>query len=207
LNNQNNWTRDLKNNGFHIQKSYFDKSFLLKVNDISNAIMKFERFFNFFGFGNQSLRNGNIFTANLLYKNDIFYDLLVNKGLLDMPKEFLGNFVLSEFKIVTSTRTENFSFWWHRDYPYQQGEDMGDVDLGILVPLIDFNKSVGPTVFIPKSHLLKNEPADLNTKLSYSKSEYLETSLGDIFIYDGKLFHSGSENYSNSNRNYYLYIL
>lgn len=197
----NNFREDFQNDGFHIQKQFFDKTFLIEVNRISNSIIKFDNFFNLFGFGNRTSRNGNVFTGNLLYKNSIFHDLLMNKGLLNAPKESLNEFVLSEFKIITSFRHEKFSYWWHRDYPYMYGKDIGDVNLGIIIPLIDFSESVGSTVFIPKSHLLDGKPADLNEAKPYAGSRHLETSLGDIFIYDGKIFHSGSENRSNQIRN------
>ena len=197
----NNWRENLKNDGFYIQKQFFDKKYLIEINRISNSIIKFDNFFNLFGLGNRTFRNGNIFTGNLLFKNKIFYDLLINKGLLTIPKEILNDFVLSEFKLITSFKHENFSYWWHRDYPYMYGKDIGDVNIGVLIPLIDFSESVGSTVIIPKSHLLNDKPTDLSETKSYAKSNCLETSLGDIFIYDGKLFHSGSLNRSNQIRN------
>lgn len=195
------WVDNVKNQGFHIEKNYFDKQYLKNINNISNVIIKFDSFFNIFGLGNRTFRNGNIFTGNLLYKNKIFFDLLTNQGLLNFPKQWLNEFILSEYKIITSYRCSSFNYWWHRDYPYYIGEDMGDVDIGILIPLIDFNKSVGSTVFIPNSHLLNDKPSDLDEKKSYVNSSFLETTLGDIFVYDGKLFHSGSENSSDQNRN------
>ena len=195
------WIDNIKKEGFHLEKNYFDKEFLKNINNVSNAIIKFDTFFNLFGFGNRTFRNGNIFTANLLYKNNIFYDLLINRGLLNFPKQWLGEFILSEYKIITSYRCSSFNYWWHKDYPYYFGEDMGNLDIGILIPLIDFNKSVGSTVFIPNSHLLNNKPDDLDEKKSYVNSRFLETTLGDVFIYDGKLIHSGSENKSDQNRN------
>ena len=48
--------------------------------------------------------------------------------------------------------------------------------------LIDFNKEVGSTVFIPQSHKLNRKPENLIETKSFSNQEYLETKLGDIFI-------------------------
>ena len=191
----------LENDGFFILKQCFHRNYLIDINRISNSIIKFDKFFNLFGFGNRTARNGNILTGNLLYRHDIFYDLLINKGLLNIPKEFLQDFVLSEFKIVTSFKYDNFSYWWHRDYPHVYGDDIGDVSIGILIPLIDFNEHVGSTVIIPKSHLCSTKPADLDETQPYRNSSHLETSLGDIFVYNAKLFHSGSRNHSTQVRN------
>lgn len=85
--------------------------------------------FNKIGFGNPSYRNGTLFTSSLLYKHDVFFDLLINSDLLNFPQEFFGGeFTLSEFKIISSIKDDNFKYWWHRDHPYVY--DSNDRDIG-----------------------------------------------------------------------------
>lgn len=189
-----NFENNIRDNGFHIQKNFFENTFLNKVNDISNKIIKFEKKLNLVGLGNQSSRNGNIFTGDLILKNDVFSDILLNYDLLKIPETLLKKFNLSEYKVISSYKFSDSKYWWHRDHPFYDFNQTDDINIGILIPLIDFNKEVGSTVFIPKSHKLSRKPENLIETESFSNQEYLETKLGDIFIYDGKLIHSGSPN-------------
>ena len=180
--NDKNWIDNINKNGFHIQNNYFNTTYLTKINEICNKIIKFDCLFNKFGLGNQTYRNGNIFTGNLLYKNKIFYDLLINKHLLNIPKQILNEFILSEYKLITSYINPNFKYWWHRDHPYNLGIKMDDVHIGILIPLMDFNENVGSTLIIPKSHLLKDKPHDLNETKFYNKGKYFKLNTCEFFL-------------------------
>ena len=113
-----NWKNELEKNGFFLQKSFFDSKQLDQLNTKIRNIIKLEKYFNLLGLGNVSERNGTIMTGNLFYKNKMFIDLILNKAFLSIPEQILGEFNLSECKIITSHRFDNFKHWWHRDYPY-----------------------------------------------------------------------------------------
>tara|TARA_A100001015_G_scaffold307955_1_gene404736 strand:- start:184 stop:1101 length:918 start_codon:yes stop_codon:yes gene_type:complete len=195
------WTSNMKKQGYHIQKGFFKESYLSNINKTCCKIINLEKNFKKLGFGNQTFRNGNIFTSNLLLKSNVFHDLLTNNGLLNFPSQYLEEFILSEYKIISSYKYDDFSYWWHRDYPYHLSITKENINLGIIIPLINFNENNGSTVYIPESHLLPDKPQDLDVQKPYSKQNVLETNLGDIFVYDGKLFHSGSKNLSGKLRN------
>ena len=90
---KNNWLDNVKKNGFHIEKSYFDSDYISDLNIIANKILNFEKIFNLLGLGNQSTRNGTIFTSNLMFKNKAFIDLILKKIT---TSRLLGNYNLSE---------------------------------------------------------------------------------------------------------------
>jgi hypothetical protein len=136
-----------------------------------------------------------------MFKNKIFIDLIVNNNLLSIPDSFFEKYNLSEYKIITSYKFEGFKYWWHVDYPYNLNYKLKNVNIGILIPLIDFNDNVGSTSYIPKSHLKNNFIDKIDTQSKNSSSQILETQVGDIFIYDGKLVHTGTKNNSTIVRN------
>ncbi len=111
------WLKNVEIDGFHIFRSRIDSGLVKDLNLIANAIINTDRIGNLVGLGNRTLRNGNIFTGNLLFKHKIFSRLLLNYGLLDFPSTFLKHFTLSEYILVSSYDADNFSYWWHRDYP------------------------------------------------------------------------------------------
>ena len=198
---RNNFISNIKNDGFHIEKAFFEQSFIEELNKISNNIIKLEKFFNLFGMGNLSKRNGNIFTSNLMFKHKIFIDLITNRKILKIPNLILEHYNLSEYKIISSKKTKNFKYWWHQDYPYNYNDKISNSNIGILIPLMKFDKDVGSTTFIPKSHVLKNQWESFNKENENDNAQFLETNIGDVFIYDGKLIHSGAENKTGSIRN------
>ena len=195
------WLDNINKNGFHIEKSYFNSDFISDLNLITNNILKFEKIFNLIGLGNQSKRNGTIFTSNLMFKNKIFVDLILKKNLLQLPDAFLGKYNLSEYKIVSSYNYQNFKNWWHLDYPYNLNQNLKKSNLGILIPLMNFNKHVGSTAFLPKSHLQDDFINNFDNEEINKNAQFLETEVGDIFLYDGKLLHTGSKNNTKSLRN------
>ncbi len=195
---------NLSRDGFHIERNYFDKSYIKKLDQVSNAIISLDRKGNYIGLGNRSDRNGIVVSGNILSKHNCFIDLLLNQSLLDIPRKILGEFCLSEYKIISSYSSESFQYWWHRDHPYQwvqEGEEVSVLNVGILIPCIDFKLENGPTVIIPGSHRLTNRPLGLHATESYKHEQCVGTSQGDIFVYHGNLWHSGTANRSGVMRN------
>ena len=81
----NNFIINIKEKGFHVEKGFYEREYIQKINDIASKILRFEQKLNYIGLGNRSKRNGITFTANLMFKNQIFSDLMLNSGLLNVP--------------------------------------------------------------------------------------------------------------------------
>ena len=65
---------------------------------------------------------------------------------------------------------------------------------------MNFDRHVGSTAFLPNSHLQDNFIDNINIEEMNENAQFLETKV-DIFIYDGKLVHTGSKNNTESFRN------
>tara|TARA_B100001142_G_scaffold282428_1_gene294812 strand:- start:195 stop:575 length:381 start_codon:yes stop_codon:yes gene_type:complete len=97
---------------------------------------------------------------------------------------------------------------WHRDVVNICGESdkNGNYDdskmvhdfepfyFNVLIPLVPLNKDNGSTEFILGSH--KSTYNELNEK----KGIQYTTDIGDVIIFDGRIFHRGRENKTNISR-------
>ena len=88
----------------------------------------------------------------------------VLEKLVPIAESQLGeSFQISEFKLVLSTQADNFKMWLHRDFSFQENVDkrLNDkIALAIIVPLCDFNSTVGSTYVLPNSHLKRKFPEE-----------------------------------------------
>lgn len=63
--------------------------------------------------------------------------------------------------------------------------------MGVLIALTDFTKENGATLYLPKSHLLKEMPSK---KKFYKKSKLLKIKKGSAWFFNSRLWHSGGIN-------------
>jgi len=131
----------------------------------------------------------------------------VNTKIMDIINSFISKQYSITCGLLTSDVNSN-NGPWHRDVINIDGEsdklgNYNDLNMvhnfqpfyfTILIPLVDLNATNGTPEFIEGSH-----------KLTYReslKSKHLRfnTELGDVIIFDGRIFHRGCENNSNKPR-------
>ena len=84
---------------------------------------------------------------------------------------------------------------------YNMVHNMSPFYFTVLVPLVKLDKNNGSTEFIKGSHKLTyNEIKDKNIENKNIENIQFETEIGDIIIFDGRIFHRGCENKSDESR-------
>tara|TARA_B110000858_G_scaffold198389_1_gene264506 strand:+ start:6388 stop:7224 length:837 start_codon:yes stop_codon:yes gene_type:complete len=128
-----------------------------------------------------------------IIQSDLF-DKILKKKLNDPHfrnlKKNQSNFILNNYQARSSGKGPLFL---HID----SGIPTGDVTtfVQIAIPLEETNKKNGCTVVVPKSHKSKKF-SDRETK----NYKYLEGKPGDVFMWDGNLWHGSLPNISNKTR-------
>lgn len=181
--------------GIYKHKSFFEPSFIQKLKNKCDIIYKSELFLNKFGLGNRSFRNGSFFTGNLLIKSTIFIELAyILQNFINSNN--LSNYFLSEFFMVSTIRSDNFSDWWHRDYPHNiENFDLYDKhSIGFFIPVSTFNKVTGSTKVIESSN------NNLSLSVNIENTKILSANKGDLIIYDPKMLHTGGSNQTENKR-------
>jgi ectoine hydroxylase-related dioxygenase (phytanoyl-CoA dioxygenase family) len=128
-------------------------------------------------------------------------DLYLHRKIKNIIHHFFTKHYESHMGILTSnSKSENGI--WHRDVVNICGEsdknghyddskmvhDFEPFYFNVLIPLVPLNKENGSTEFILGSH--KKMYNELNEK---SGIQYT-TNIGDVIIFDGRIFHRGREN-------------
>jgi len=120
------------------------------------------------------------------------------------------HYVKSSGLLTSSKNSEDGQ--WHRDVVNIDGDpdDDGNYDdsnmvhnmkpfyFTVLIPLIPLNDTNGSTEFIQGSHKLTYEESINNKHIQFN------TNIGDVIIFDGRIFHRGRANNSENDR-YVLY--
>ncbi len=158
------------------------------------------------------------------YENDNIHIIEIVKGRYDMSLKNCDKDIHTSIEEVVNhlIKPENRSYtWglltssansvdghWHRDTVNINGdaEENGDYDdsvmvhhmkpfyFTVLIPLVPLNKENGTPEFIRGSH-------KLTYKESINKEHIrMNTDLGDIIIFDGRIFHRGCKNISKKER-------
>lgn len=192
---------EIREKGYIVLEEYFKKKLLKRVLRRVNIIYKAEIFLNYFGFGNKVRLGGNTFIGNLILKSREFIELIseVQKYL---DQNYVNEYALSEYFLVSNLSEEYFNEWWHRDFPHSN-ENLKVFDncsIGFFIPLGEFNNKTGSTKILPFSNK--------NIKLDPFKdhSIQLESKLGDLVIYDPRVFHTGGKNISGKPRHLLIAI-
>ena len=191
---------NIKKNGFHIFRSVFDKKF---ISILSDSIKKQKPSPQAGFYNNQKLDSKAI--LNLQSKDKIFLKLLNHKLITKINTFFLNdkyykslnsklpNYILSQFaarstgkkklvlhiddKVPNKSQTVNYLQW--------------------AIPLVNLNKDNGYTQVVPKSHrsgILK-PVLKRNDKL-----KDLKLNVGDVVVWDGRIWHAARENKTNKDR-------
>ncbi len=190
---------NIKKNGYHIFKSAFKKEDLLQYLKIVKKLKPTKQagFFD-----NKKLDSKAV--LNLQTKNLVFLNLLKNKLINEINTYFLNdkyykildpklpNYILSQYaarasgskklvlhiddKVPTTSENVNYLQW--------------------MIPLVDTNKKNGCTQIVPKSH----KSGVLKPIYKKNKILNLELNVGDMIVIDGRLWHSGGANKTDTDR-------
>jgi ectoine hydroxylase-related dioxygenase (phytanoyl-CoA dioxygenase family) len=137
------------------------------------------------------------------FSTNIKINPIINKVI----NHFIKKQKITEWGLLTSDINSN-NGPWHRDTININGDadENGNYDdsvmvhylqpfyFTILIPLVPLNKTNGTTEFIKGSHKLTYDEAKEKEHIR------IDTNIGDIIIFDGRIFHRGRENNSNEKR-------
>jgi len=141
--------------------------------------------------------NGSV--KHLLSYDDIFIDILSNKNLLDVCRELMGEYFIlhSQNGVINSEDDVHPASYWHRDLAYQQFSSSKPVGISFLNFVDGSNEENGGVYVLPGSHLFDEFPS-----LEYAaRNEILVNAPpGSAMIFDGMLYHRGSDNTSGALR-------
>lgn len=161
----------------------------------------------------------------LLNKGEEFTDLLLNPPVYSLGKHFIGDACIVSDCAARITKPGSPSMllhtdqWWlpkpvmpdgprmpaasiERKQPGLASPDAADhpiapqVTLTALYALVDITREMGPTRFVPGSHLSGGLPDD---NLTYDEVAP-EVSRGTALVFDGRIWHGASANRSDKER-------
>jgi ectoine hydroxylase-related dioxygenase (phytanoyl-CoA dioxygenase family) len=193
--------KDLEVLGYAVWENALDIDFVRNIETVVDTVLLGDKFAGFLGIGNQSERNGTFFTGNLLTKDRVFRELLSRCQSFVDDVDTGKNMYLSEFMIVSSKHLDTFEDWWHQDFPFtnENRSVYTKHAIGMFVPITKFDSEHGSTRVLPRSH--NDEYLDKTRD-----PRHIVADLGDIVVYDPRLFHSGSSNATDKVRNLIVII-
>ena len=205
---------NLKNNGVCVVKSVFNKNEIdklkIKYDNINYHINNNIKYSNREIYNYYTHYDREYHYKKNFYKVDNFDVIEINKGRYDISVPYdlekkdiinkvIKNFIKKNYKskwgILTSD-SKSMDGPWHRDTINSDGDadEHGNYDdsnvvhnfnpfyFTVLIPLVDMNKDNGSTEFILGSH-------NLTYQESLKEHIQFETKIGDIIIFDGRIFH------------------
>jgi ectoine hydroxylase-related dioxygenase (phytanoyl-CoA dioxygenase family) len=190
--------KNIKTNGFTVIKNFIPKNIIKKYLDLTKEIYRKQKIN--LETPNMWRESGNIYNLQgksdkfLKIFNSTFLEKILIKKLNDPYFRNLAkdkpNYILNNFKARSSGRSK---LHLHID----SGIPTGDVTtfIQIMIPLEKISEKNACTIVVPKSHKSKKF-ANQKTK----KYELLRGEEGDVFIWDGNLWHGSLPNKSDDNR-------
>lgn len=194
--------KNIKNNGYHIFKSVFTKEEILKY---YKALPKEKANLqaNFFKTG--TLHSSAKAILNLQSKNPIFLKILTKNIFNKINSYFLNdrfykslskdlpNYTLSQFAARSSGKDK---LVMHIDDKAPSSSDNVNY-LQWAIPTIKVNEKNGCTCLVPKSHRFGLLKPKLRKNLKLKK---IELNVGDVAVWDGRIWHQSLPNKSNKER-------
>jgi|SRR5271155_5076965 len=139
---------------------------------------------------------------HILLDDPIFIDLLdylfINSDLGKFLKNeyFKSNFILNSISALNNLPNQlNFSSIVHRDLRFYT-KDI-PMMINILLMVDDFTEDNGPTLLLPKSHLIKGKPTN-----EYFHRNAIKAigKAGSVLLFNSNVFHASSLNTSTQGR-------
>lgn len=135
--------------------------------------------------------NDQWMTHNLMFKGDIFLELLNNSSFLNAVDSLLSDtsIIYAYQSSSMPSNGTNYSNRIHVDCPRFIKNYI--TNIGVIFPLDDFTAESGATFFLPESHKSDSVPDD---ELFYKEAERAICSAGDMIVFNARTFHSGGQN-------------
>lgn len=189
---------NLDENGYDIFRNVLDDEWISKLKDAAKNSFKTHRDIQLSN-KNDILTDG--VALHVILNNNVFIELLDYFIVSDIFKYiregyFKSNFILNSFTALNNIPNQlNFSSIVHRDIRFFSGN--ANLMLNMLILIDDFTEDNGPTLILPKSHLMEEKPSD-----EYFHKNCIKVlgKSGDILIFNSNLWHCSSENKTNKGR-------
>lgn len=183
---------ELKEKGYTIIPSFFDKTFMNTVSDSMDQSYKFCREIQI---KNEidAITDGTV--HHLLVTNDsIYLDILEkisNSPVYEFIKNYFnGNFIINSYGgVINITSKPSYVANVHRDIRFFSG--IFPLMLNMLIMLDDFTLENGATYLLAKSHLKEERPTD---DFFYKESDRAVGKKGDILFFNSNLWHAAGIN-------------
>lgn len=228
------YVNKLERNGVCLIKNIYRKDEITKIRNMNNNIMtnievilkknipkrikyvthfdkEYEKYKNLYQIENLSILELN------KGRYDVYLDNEINFKINNTLQSIIDFFFKKNYTIkwgFLASQSNSDEGHWHRDVINIDGDaddngnyndsnmvhNMNPFYFTILIPLVNCNVENGSTEFIKSSH-----------NKTYSETDGLEriqfdTEIGDIIIFDGRIFHRGRKNNSNNSRDM-IYII
>lgn len=195
-----NPTENIKREGYYIFRSVLSKRLISNL----KTIVEKQSYSPQAGFFDKKFLDSKAI-LNLQNKDPIFIKLLKNKLFSKINKNLLNdkyykslnpklpNYILSQY---AARATGKKKLVWHIDDKVPNNSSSPNY-LQWAIPLVETNKFNGCTQLVPKSHL----SGKLKPKISKKyKIKDIELKVGDVAVWDGRIWHSARGNKSNETR-------
>ena len=199
----NNHIKDLKINGItYIHNAFTAKECKFYINRFENLLKKFEKKYKRLGDKCQVIQNYFLYDkllVNLIYHKKI--DQILKKAIDEnyvLINSSLTNRVLRKSESKKKLHLGDLGTSWHHDSRIigQKRLDKGFSFIAVMM-FNDFVKNNGSTLYIPKSHLVRDKKPIRHYNY---KCEQIIAKAGTIAIIDTGLWHKASDNLSKKNR-------
>ena len=181
--------------GYFIREKVISTNECKKISQLlMKAISKEKRLHQKYKSKNSKMKDYGMVMVCPMYGN-IFLKLLQNKKLIDPFNKILGKdcIIYAYTSSSMPPNKGNFSNRIHVDCPRFIKNYI--TNMGCTIALDDFYLENGATQFMPGSHLSPKTPTISTFK---KKRKHFVCKKGSVFFFNGRIFHSGGKNSTNS---------
>lgn len=189
---------ELKNKGYTVIPSFFDKTYMNTVSKSMDSSYELCREIQIKN-GIDAITDGTV--HHLLAAEDSIYLEILKKISLSYIYEFIksyfkGNCVLNSYGgVINITSKPSYVANVHRDIRFFSGDF--PLMLNMLIMLDDFTLENGATYLLEESHLKEDKPSN---EEFYEKSIRAIGKKGDVLFFNSNLWHAAGINTTNQKR-------
>jgi ectoine hydroxylase-related dioxygenase (phytanoyl-CoA dioxygenase family) len=142
----------------------------------------------------QRMNDADLARALLAY-DDLFLDLALHPGIVEITKRLLGEvfILMSQNAVINRPTDAHYQVTWHRDLNYQHWVSSRPLAISALYAIDDFSELTGGTILIPASHKMEPFPSP---EFAAAHQLHVSAKAGSILVFDAMLFHRSGTNRS-----------